>query len=925
MPRRKRNRKKDSRVYISLDDSSPASAYKRFRQRQADESTQLHSFISALDFTLDNFQIEACKALESGKSVLVAAPTGAGKTIVGQFAVDLALAQEQKVVYTTPIKALSNQKFKEFGQTYGTDKVGLLTGDVVLNRDAPIIVATTEVLRNMLYAEADFSSLGYVVLDEVHYLADKFRGPVWEEVILHLPESVKLVCLSATVSNAEEFGAWLNQVRGNCHITLSERRPVPLWQHMMVGRRLFDLYPAGIKPQEVNAASKVNPDLAEVYNRASSPNSSRYRGGYKRGGRLRPAPRGSIVEVLEKAHLLPAIYFIFSRAACDDAMRDLLASGVSLVTFKESQKIARLVDEKLEIVPKGDYSVLELPLIRECLVRGFAAHHAGLLPLVKELVEDLFKMGLVKVVFATETLALGINMPARTVILENLVKWDGSEHVTLTPGQFTQLTGRAGRRGIDSEGHAVVLARDSISPHQVAALASRRSYPLNSVFIPTYNMVANLLSRSNLEQAQYVIERSFAQFQSNKTITGYARELDTLKRKLRDVESSVTCEYGDPFEYAELRSELSQVQKECRTQRRISRSVLAKESFSLLQRGDIIAYEYGRQVKFGIVIFPASPIHSEPAVQIVTQSARLRSISAVTIPGGVTKIGRKRLPESFNARAVKERASLQRSLQAAAKNYVKSPAKVSHPLSGPVQRELELKELLRQHPAGRCPKLENHVSFLRNQIKLKGRIEKLEKTMASQSSSLALRLQNISRLLRDLGYLENDFTLNEWGHMLAKIHSERDLLISQIIRFRLLSDLTPLELAAFASACVFEPRGDLAVTEPPAGLSPILQKTLKKAFSLASDLAHQEVDYGLDPNAGLEPGIMLAVHEWAAGVNLSTVLEYAALPSGDFVRWVKMSIDLLEHLAQATEGELGERARDAARLLNRGVVAWQTV
>ena len=464
--------------------SSPAERYAAFRRQQDADGPELTRFQARYDFTFDDFQRQACRALSAGHGVLVAAPTGSGKTVVGEFAVHLALAEGRKCFYTTPIKALSNQKYSDLARVHGPAAVGLLTGDNSINGEAPVVVMTTEVLRNMLYAgSATLAGLGYVVLDEVHYLADAFRGAVWEEVIIHLPESVRVVALSATVSNAEEFGDWLTQVRGGTTVIVDEHRPVPLWQHVLAGGRLYDLF-AG--------AGQVNPELLRLARREAAAPARRGRGG-PRPARFRPPYRPEVIKRLDAAGLLPAITFIFSRAGCDAAVRQCLDAGLRLTTPEEAAAITEVAERGSATVPEADLPVLGYAEWLAGLQRGIAAHHAGLLPAFKEVVEELFEAGLVKAVFATETLALGINMPARTVVIERLDKWNGDSHAPLTAGEYTQLTGRAGRRGIDVEGHAVVLWQPDLDPAMVAGLAGTRTYPLISSFRPSYNMAVNLV------------------------------------------------------------------------------------------------------------------------------------------------------------------------------------------------------------------------------------------------------------------------------------------------------------------------------------------------------------------------------------------------------------------------------------------------
>ena len=492
-------------------------------------------FRGSLAFELDRFQCDACRALESGRDVLVAAPTGAGKTVVGEFSVYLALRQGRKAFYTTPIKALSNQKFAELVEAYGSGAVGLLTGDVSLNPEAQVVVMTTEVLRNMLYTgSSTLNGLAYVVMDEVHYLADRLRGAAWEEVIIHLPAGVGLVCLSATISNAEEFGAWLTTVRGDTVVVVSEERPVPLFQHMMAGKEIFDLFDThtafgGVgKEDEGEAlnAPALNHELLAL-SRGATPaataeNTEPQRGRSRQferewghGYRTGKVPWAQRLQRLNQAGFLPAIAFIFSRAGCDAAVQGCLVSGLRLTSGRERSEILGRVERIRLRLPPEDLQVLGFDAWREGLRRGYAAHHAGLLPEFKEIVEKLFSDGLLKAVFATETLALGINMPARSVVLERLEKFNGEMRVPLTAGEYTQLTGRAGRRGLDREGHAIVVWQPGDDPAAVAALASRRTYPLISSFRPTYNMSANLIFQLGRNRSLELLKSSFAQFQAD--------------------------------------------------------------------------------------------------------------------------------------------------------------------------------------------------------------------------------------------------------------------------------------------------------------------------------------------------------------------------------------------------------------------------
>jgi len=534
---------------------SPAESYALSKARSRFPKTK--RFSESFPFELDDFQTAACQALESGKGVLVAAPTGAGKTIVGEFAVDLVINSGGKCFYTTPIKALSNQKFQELSAKYGESKIGLLTGDISINSEAQIVVMTTEVLRNMIYSNSTtISDLKYVVMDEVHYLADKFRGAVWEEILIHLSEAVQVISLSATVSNAEEFGEWLQTVRGDTEVIVSEIRPVPLYQHVLFGNRLIDLF---------GDNQKLNPELT----RLERDTYRQVRGNWRDKPRgPKPLMRSEIIEKLDRESLLPAITFIFSRNNCDAAVRQCLAAGIRLTNSEERKEIRATIARNMKNLAEDDLVVLGYYEWADALERGIAAHHAGLLPAFKVTVEELFQKGFVKAVFATETLALGINMPARTVVLEKLSKWNGEGHVAISPGEYTQLTGRAGRRGIDIEGNAVILWNNDLDSTSVGGLASTRTYPLKSSFKPTYNMSINLISQFGSSRARTSLESSLAQFQADKAVVGLAKQIRKNETARDELFKQVECHLGNFLEYAAMRGEIKKLETDGRKSKR---------------------------------------------------------------------------------------------------------------------------------------------------------------------------------------------------------------------------------------------------------------------------------------------------------------------------------------------------------------------
>lgn len=602
MSSRSSHNAKQSDIDTEDESLSPYQRYQAFKKLQKRELTNLAKFERTLPFELDDFQKEANESLENGDNVLVAAPTGAGKTVIADFAVFLAQKRGVKAFYTTPMKALSNQKYHDLCEVYGVDKVGLLTGDTSVNSEADIVVMTTEVLRNMLYEKSiTLQSLGFVILDEVHYLADKFRGAVWEEVIIHLPKDVQIIGLSATVSNVEDFSAWLTSVRGNTHLVIDEHRPVPLERHVVIQKdgqtepELLNLYDS----KSVTSANKrVNPTLArrllELDRYASkrakfSRNSKHGRGKlskYSNGrnesnnsssAKRHTPKRWAVIDELDYLNMLPGIYFIFSRSGCDQAVQQCLNAGLTLTSDDEMYEIRKIVDSMVsDQLSKGDLHALRFEQFRYALEQGFAAHHAGMIALFRHIVETLFERGLIKVVFATETLALGLNMPARSVVVEKLVKFDGTGHVPLTPGEFTQLTGRAGRRGIDDIGHAVLVDNADFVPQQAAALSSKRVYPLHSSFAPTFNMAVNLLHTSDTVTARETLDKSFAQWEANESAQRLQNRMKELQDALKGYEDAFKCDKGDFSEFLKLRMQLKDAQHDQR--RKLKHTIFRTES-----------------------------------------------------------------------------------------------------------------------------------------------------------------------------------------------------------------------------------------------------------------------------------------------------------------------------------------------------------
>jgi len=900
----------------------------------------LTDFKAGYPFALDDYQVRACEHVEAGHGVLVAAPTGAGKTIVGEFAAFLALRNGRKCFYTTPIKALSNQKYHDLAARHGEAAVGLLTGDTTVNGEAPIVVMTTEVLRNMIYAGSrTLENLGYVVMDEVHYLADRFRGPVWEEVIISMAASVQLVALSATVSNAEEFGDWLNEVRGGVEVVVSERRPVPLYQHVLVGRRMLDLFAVA----ESQGNADVNPELLRLAKeesrgvrddsrrprgrsgkgmRASGYGSGRYGGAAthsrQSASRQLVPRRDGAIERLEAEGLLPAIYFLFSRQGCDTAVHQLMRSGLRLTGAVERAALDEIATRHVLGLSQADLAALDYDSFLEAFRSGIAAHHAGLLPAFKEAVEEAFASGLVKVVFATETLALGINMPARSVVLEKLVKYNGESHADITAGEYTQLTGRAGRRGIDVEGHAVVCWQPGLDPRALAGLASRRTYPLRSSFKPTYNMAVNLVATVGRERARALLEQSFAQYQSDRSVVGVSRQIARTSERIRQDWQRAECHLGDFGEYARLRDRVRELEADAARSRRADRRAESIEVLRGLRPGDIIDIPAKRQRGWAVVIDPGiGPDGPQPTV--MTSDNQVKRLTVADFPQPPQVAGRMKVPKHFDPRQPAFRrnlsAALRTKLQREDYEWQRPDAAAD---ADALAQIAALRHELAAHPCHGCPDREVHARFAESALRQERENEVLRQQADRRTNTIAVRFDRVCSVLESMGYLSpGGEQVTGAGLMLTRIYSELDLVTAEAIRAGVLDGLSAPQLAAVLSTLVYEARGDRRPARMPDRTSERAQSALRGVWR---EVSLTERDHRLPSHDEPDIGFAEAIHHWTAGNDLADVLDLSDLTAGDFVRWARQVVDLAGQVADASDGDLRRTCREAIERIRRGVV-----
>lgn len=830
-------------------------------------------FLSQLTYQPDGFQIRAMDSIDEDASVLVAAPTGSGKTLIAEYAISRARHLKKRAFYTTPIKALSNQKFRDLGEQYGAHNVGLVTGDNAVNSDAPIVVMTTEVLRNMIYASSHrLDELGVVVLDEVHYLQDAYRGPVWEEVIIQLDPEVQLVCLSATVSNADEVGEWLSTVRGRTDVIVETTRPIELINHFAVHDKSSD------RTEMYNTIVGGEPNRHVQRLLSGGRNNGGRQAGGKKARRFSPPTRPEIIELLEDNDMLPAIVFIFSRAQCEDAVASCMRAGIILTSADEESQIVDIVYRHCESLSDDDKTALEFDRFLDDIGTGISCHHAGMIPMFKEAVEECFVRGLVKVVFATETLAVGINMPARAVVIEKLTKYTGDHHQLLRASEFTQLTGRAGRRGLDDIGHAISIWNPFVTFEQAAGLALSRSFRLTSAFRPTFNMAVNMVRNHSEDGAHHILNLSFAQFQADRDVVTSEALLEKKKRELAILERS------SPLEYESSESSES------------ASPVEAEIALRALRPGDVVMFDASNIRGRGLILSTAAR-RAGIRLSVLTPTKKILDVMAKDLRSLPVRGARVDLPVPFEpARSefIKEAVSRL------------TKAKVADSETRAVESSPDIR-------------ISDSPVSAKSMKRLRREIEQMEERSRHRAGSVSARFMDVVHLLEDLEYID-DWSLTPKGETLSGIFHESDLLIVEVMEKGILNGLSVSDLVAVLSTLVYEPRGGDTggVTSWP---SDIVRQRFKRIEKVSMRLQDAQRERGLHVHRPPHGGLATETAAWSSGKPLSRILDPDLTP-GDFVRSIRQLIDLLRQIATTTHDDsLRNTAEKAIDSIDRGVVA----
>ena len=872
-------------------------------------------------FPLDDFQLEAIRAINSGNSLVLTAPTGSGKTLIGEFAIYRGLSHDSRVFYTTPLKALSNQKFRDFANQYGENKVGLLTGDISINREAPILVMTTEIFRNMLYGEFDefddpLENLESVILDECHYMNDPQRGTVWEETIIHCPTRTQIIALSATIANADQLQNWIEKVHGPTVLINSDKRPVPL--------DFIFCSVKGLHPLLNNKGNGIHPNC-KIWR---APKGQKTRGKVGRIMQPKSPSIGFVISKLAERKMLPAIYFIFSRRGCDKAIENI--KDLTLVSYSE----ASMISQKLDVYLKNNQEAIKDKSQCEALKRGIASHHAGLLPAWKELVEELFQQGLIKVVFATETLAAGINMPARTTVISSLSKRTEDGHRLLFSSEFLQMSGRAGRRGKDTQGYVVTLQTRFEGAKEASALAISKPNALESQFTPSYGMVLNLLQSYTLEKSKELIKRSFGSFLYLGESSGENIILENLDKdliELKKITSNVSWKDFDAYE--KLKNRLKE-------ERRLLK-ILEKQSAEKLSEEITNALPY---IKDGSLIAIKAPQIKRKIVpglicKKIYESQKIKSLLCLTIDNLFILIKPSYIVSIFNDLDAVDVLGLEvpkmyfsgevfrgddmsqcyadRILEVSKKNDLQTPQyDLTTEVLAQQQQINNLEETVNDHPAHRFGDSRKLKKYRKRIVDVEQEIYMRKKLLEDKENHNWRTFTDLIKILNHFGCL-NDLELTEVGQTVGAIRSENELWIGLVLVSGYLDDLDPPELAAIIQAiCVEVRRPNLWCNFKP---SLKVIDVFNELDGLRKLVSFQQNKFHIEIPIYLETELTGIISEWARGKKWKDLVFNTSLDEGDVVRIIRRSIDVLSQVQYCigVSNKLKSKAKLALKAINR--------
>ncbi|MBW4617243.1 MAG: RNA helicase [Desmonostoc vinosum HA7617-LM4] len=868
---------------------------------------------SIFPFELDLFQKDAIASLNAGRSVVVCAPTGSGKTLVGEYAIYRALSRGKRVFYTTPLKALSNQKLRDFRSKFGFDLVGLLTGDASINRDAPILVMTTEIFRNMLYGTpigqvgTSLVDVEAVVLDECHYMNDRQRGTVWEESIIYCPREVQLAALSATVANSDQLTDWLNHVHGPTDLIYSDFRPVPLEFHFC--------NPKGLFPLLNESKTKINPRLQKKKGK-----------GGDRGRANRPeAPSiPYTLSHLQQRDMLPAIYFIFSRRGCDKAVAEV--GDLWLVNNDESQELRWQIDEFLNRNPEAGRTGQIAPLYR-----GIAAHHAGILPAWKVLVEELFQQGLIKVVFATETLAAGINMPARTTVISTLSKRTDTGHRLLNASEFLQMAGRAGRRGMDKQGHVVTVQTPFEGAKEAAYLATSKPDPLVSQFTPSYGMVLNLLQTHTLEQAKELVERSFGQYMANLHLKPSYDEIAELQAQLTQLQEQIDAVDENELAVYEKLSQRLKVERQLLKTLQAQAQEDRKEQLAMMLGFAVSGTLLSLKGKHIVVPSPVTAVligqapsssqtpylvclgrdncwyvaTTEDVVDLYAELPRVDVPPEISPP-----------PEMLLRPGQAYRGSEQTGAIARLIPELEDSVHMAPEVAEQLSRMAAVQEQIDNHPLRQSGNVGTIFKRKARYVELEAELQLLQAQLEQQSQRHWEEFLSLIEILQHFGCLDN-LVPTQLGQMAAAIRGENELWLGLALASHELDNLDPHHLAAAAAALVTEtPRPDSRVNFD---LSNEVTEALAKLRGIRRQMFQLQRRYNVALPIWLEFELIALVEKWSLGIEWTELCENTSLDEGDVVRILRRTLDLLSQIPHVPylPDSLQRNAYRAMQLIDR--------